>query len=74
MQSNAASLSNASDVRLDETRRTSLSERRMTARSFFFLLFFNYLSLFIWMFARRTSLWGAAFARRTSVKQGQIKN
>jgi len=40
MQSDAASLNIASDVRLDKARRTSLSERRMTARSFFFLLFF----------------------------------
>jgi hypothetical protein len=46
MQSDAASLSVASDVRLVSSRRTSLSERRMTARSFFFLLFFiTYLCL-----------------------------
>jgi len=47
MQSDAALLSDASDVRLALSRRTSLSERRMTARSFFFLLFFNYLFVYL---------------------------
>jgi len=74
MQSNAASLSDASDVRLDETRRTSLSERRMTAKVILLFALFYYLSLFIWMFARRTSPWVMTLARRTSVKQGQIKS
>jgi len=74
MQSNAASLSNASDVRLEEARRTSLSKRRMTAKVILLSALFYYLFLFIWMFARRTSLRVVAFGRRTSVKQGQIKS
>jgi len=74
MQSNAASLSNASDVRLEEARRTSLSKRRMTAKVILLSALFYYLFLFIWMFARRTSLWIVTIARRTSVKQGQIKS
>jgi len=69
MQSDAASLSDASDVRLDKARRTSLSERRMTVKVILLSALFYYLFLFIWMFARRTSPLVTAFGRRTSVNQ-----
>jgi hypothetical protein len=74
MQSNAASLSNASDVRLEEARRTSLSKRRMTAKVILLSALFYYLFLFIWMFARRTSVGVMTIAWRTSVNQGQIES